>query len=148
MNECPGNGAPLHLPSAELVWKMFRTVSHANLFKHRQGGLSHTPVMLSPQQKGHFHIFHHGHRGKQVEKLENHPEFGTSEKGQFLVVSTFQMSAIDHHFAACGVVQAPEQVQQGAFPRAALARNGDKFPSSDLKRNRIKGNNRRASISA
>ena len=148
MHQPSGNGGTLHLSSAELMGKVHGALSHADLIQHGEGGSTNISRCITTEQEGQLDILHNGHRGKQVEELENDPELQSPVLGEGFVIRMLQMDPIHDDLARGRVIKATQQVKQRAFARATGTSDGEEFAALDFQGNRVKGRDRRDAVGA
>ncbi len=148
VDQGPGDGSPLHLPAAELMGKMVRPVRHPDLLQYGQGRLADPSGGITAQEEGHLYVLGDGHRGEEVEELEDDPEPGAPVKGQLPVPGGLQMDAVDDDLSRGGMVETAQKVKQRALAGAARAGDGDEFPPGDFQRELVQGRDRRLAVGA
>lgn len=130
--EGPGKGGPLHFPAAELVGVVVaasRETGEVEGFLHPGPG---HPGGVAAQEEGEFHVFRHGHGGQKVEKLKHDAEVVAAVAGEFGIHRIVKGEVADPDAAGVRLIQAAEEIEQGALAAAARAGDGDKFPIGDL----------------
>ena len=132
MNQRPGDRRALHLPPAELVGKMTCSMIHPNTLQHDHRLPADASGSIPAEEQGKFDILHDGHRGKEIEELENDAQLSAPVLRQGLVISLLQMNPIHDDLAGGGVVQPSQEVEQSAFTRAAGSSDGNEFPPLDF----------------
>jgi hypothetical protein len=80
--------------------------------------------------KRHHDVFERGELAQQVVVLEHEPDLSVADSRELVIGPIVDGLATDEHVTSSRPIQRTDHVQQSALPSAALADNGDHFPSA------------------
>jgi 23S rRNA pseudouridine1911/1915/1917 synthase len=139
VDEGAGDGGALHLAAAHLVGEGFGAGGEADEVERLGGTGAGVLGAVAAEEEGKFDIFHGGHGGEEIEKLEDDAEaFATvSSEGGF--VGGVERETVDRDVAGGRLVESAEEIEQGAFAAAAGAGHGAERERLDIQRDVAQG---------
>ena len=124
MHQGAGDGNALLLATGEAVGKGFATVEQADGVQQGFGGGAGDARGDAFQLKGQYDVLQDIQGGDEVEELEDESDILAAEEGAAVLVQGGELDAIQVDGAAIRLVDAADQVEQGALAAAALADDG------------------------
>ncbi len=139
VDQRPGHGGALHFAAAHLVREGMGPRGESDQVEHLAGPAAGILGPVAAQEKRKLDVFHRGHRGQKIEKLENDAETFATVSGEFGFTGGVQGEAIDRDFTRGRLVEPAEQVEQGALAAAAGSGHRAEGMRRDLQRNVAQG---------
>ena len=122
----------LHLPAGELI----RPVSATLLEPHEGEELPrlgrHPGRRDAVEEEREHHVLLRRERGEEVEELEDEPQPPPAKRREAIVRVGLDRLAGEAHAPGRGAIEATEEVQERALPRAAGADDGDQLAAGDV----------------
>ena len=135
IDQCTGNGHPLHLPAGHLVGLFMQLIAQPHLLQNIPGTAAALLAGNPGQRQGQLHISQHGLMGNQVIALE-YKTHRVVPIGIPVPVAVIPGGTPADHQIPCGILIEPaNNVQQRGLSAAAGAQNGDKFIFPERYRN-------------
>jgi hypothetical protein len=125
-------GGALHLPAAELMRQVRGAIAEADEREHLFGPRPRAAHRLAREQQGKRDVFQNGHGRKQMEELKDDAEPAPAVFGERGVIGRVECEAIDDDFAARWLVEAADEVHEGALPAATRPGDGNEFARGDV----------------
>ena len=128
-----GHGHPLSLSTRELVGTVIHSVGEPHHVQNLFCTLFSFAFGYTGINKRQCDIFQSGGPRQKIEGLKDKADLHIADVCQFIVVQLSNIGAIQLIRAACGGVQATDQIHQGAFSASGRPHKGYIFISGDLK---------------
>ena len=132
IDDCPGNGHPLHLAAGHLTGPLEQLAAQAHLFQRVDGPVPPLGPADPRQGQGQLHVPQHGLVGDQVVALEHEPHRVVPVGVPVPVLEGFGGAPVDDQVAVGVLVQAADDVQQGGLAAARRAQDGHELRAPEL----------------
>ena len=139
MDQRTGHGGALHFSPAQLVREGVGPRGQSDQFEHFPGAGAGLLGAVATQQEGKFDVFHRGHGGEEVEKLEDDAEALAAVGGKLGFPGPVECKSFDRDLAGGRLVEPAKEVEEGAFAAAARSGHRAERMRCDLERDVAQG---------
>ena len=122
VDERAGDGGALHLATAHLVRKGMGAFGESDEVEHFRRPRASVACAVAAKEQRKFDVLDRGHGRQEIEKLKDDAEAFAPVDGERGIIGPVQGEVHDKDFAGGGLIEAAEQIEEGAF--AAAARPG------------------------
>ena len=124
VDEGAGDGGALHLAAAHLVGEGVGAGGEADEVERLGGAGAGVLGAVAAKEEGKLDVFHGGHGGEEIEKLEDDAKAFAAVGGEGGFVGGVERETVDRDFAGGRLVESAEEIEQCALAAAAGAGHG------------------------
>ncbi len=134
-----GDGNTLALSAGEEVGPLICAGGEADVLERFSNASAAFVGAYSLNQQGVLNVFAGGEDGDEVEGLKDEADLFAAQHRGLRRTETRGVHSVDENAAAGGLVDAPDEVQQGRFAATAGAGDGEEFASIDAEVDLVEG---------
>ena len=128
---CHGN--PLLLPSGKFPWLVSYPIIKSHFIQDNPGHFYRFLFRHAIYQCRHHHIFQAAELRQEMMELENKSYLSVSEFSQFIFIPVKNIYTIEEQGPGGRLIQCPQYMKEGAFPRTGNTKNCQGFTSNNFK---------------